>query len=83
MVVLCHWHSVRYWQKNGQDLGVGGSKWREAHGGNYRTVGKSIGFMVLGLFGSFVCDGVALLPKASLFPTKKTTIMAYPPLKPL
>lgn len=61
MVVLCHWHSVRYWQKNGQDLGVGGSKWREAHGGGVRTVGKSTGFMFLGLFGSFVCEILFLI----------------------
>lgn len=56
MVVLCHWHSVRQWRREGRDLGPAGSKWREAHGGMVRTVGKSTGFMLLGLFGSFLCE---------------------------
>ncbi len=56
MVVLCHWHSVRQWRREGRDLGPAGSKWREAHGGMVRTVGKSTGFMLLGLFGSFFCE---------------------------
>jgi len=52
MTVLCHWHSIRCWQKTGQDL----SWWREAHGGYGYTIGKSTLFMLLGFFGSFGCE---------------------------
>ncbi len=38
-----------------------GSKWREAHGGFFHTVGKPTGFMVLVLFGSFFSEIVSII----------------------
>jgi len=35
MVFICHWHSVRHWQRAGKL-----STWREDHGGIYCTVGR-------------------------------------------
>jgi hypothetical protein len=61
MVVLCHWHSVRYWQRMGYDLGTLGSNWREAHGGIFCTTGKAILFMVVGLVGSYLFEVLYIL----------------------
>ena len=54
MVISCHWHSVRQWQREGRDLGVMGSKWREAHGGMFCTVLKSTVYMFGALFASYI-----------------------------
>jgi hypothetical protein len=53
---LCHWHSVRQWQREGRDLGVMGSNWREAHGGYAGTMSKSFVFMLAGGFFSWVAQ---------------------------
>jgi hypothetical protein len=61
MVVLCHWHSIRLWQREGKFTGTFGSEWREAHGGIVLTNVKSMCFMVLGLFGSFLFEILFLI----------------------
>lgn len=53
MVFICHWHSVRQWQRSGK-LDI----WRKDHGGMICTVGKSIWFMISGFVGSAVAEGV-------------------------
>lgn len=53
MLILCHWHSIRQWQREGKDLGIMGSNWRAAHGGIVCTTLKSFFFMFVGLVGSF------------------------------
>jgi len=52
MAVLCHFHSIRLWLREGKDS----SEWRDAHGGFWHTNLKSTGFMVLGFFGSVACE---------------------------
>ena len=54
MVISCHWHSVRQWQREGRDLGVMGWKWREANGGMFCTVLKSTVYMFGALFASYI-----------------------------
>jgi hypothetical protein len=61
MLVSTHWHSVRQWQREGRDLRVMGSKWREAHGGIVRTCWKSIKYMVGGLFASYFFEILFLI----------------------
>jgi len=53
MTVICHWHTVRKAQREGRS-----ANWREAEGGMFCTVGKSIGFMVMGWFGSALAEFV-------------------------
>jgi hypothetical protein len=53
MVLICHWHSVRQWQRSGKL-----DTWRKDHGGMICTVGKSIWFMISGFFGSVLAEGV-------------------------
>ena len=53
MVFICHWHSVRQWQRSGKL-----DSWREDHGGMICTVGKSIWFMISGFLGSVLAEGV-------------------------
>jgi hypothetical protein len=56
MGVLCHFHSLQLWKKQGKNLGYHAAIWRESQGGWVRTVGKSVGLMALGLFGSFIFE---------------------------
>ena len=56
MAFLCHWHSIRLWQREGKF-----SEWREAHGGFVSRNVKSTGFMFIGLIGSFVCEILFLI----------------------
>lgn len=56
MVLSCHLHSVHQWGLMGRL-----EYWRHDHGGIVRTVGKSTGFMVLGLFGSFFFEILFLI----------------------
>ncbi len=51
MTVICHWHTVRKAQSEGRI-----DRWRETEGGMVCTVGKSIGFMVMGWFGSALAE---------------------------
>src|SRR5271163_1686288 len=53
MVFICHWDSVRQWQRMGRI-----KTWRQDHGGYVRTIGKSLWFMISGFFGSAVAEGV-------------------------
>jgi hypothetical protein len=51
MTVICHWHTVRKAQREGRL-----AYWRDSEGGMFCTVGKSIGFMVMGWFGSALAE---------------------------
>ena len=53
MTVICHWHTVRKAQREGRL-----ANWRDTEGGMFCTVGKSIGFMVMGWFGSALAEFV-------------------------
>lgn len=53
MTVICHWHTVRKAQREGRL-----DRWRETEGGMVSTVGKSIGFMVMGWIGSAVTETI-------------------------
>ncbi|MGA8733627.1 MAG: hypothetical protein WB558_06870 [Terriglobales bacterium] len=53
MTVICHWHTVRKAQREGRL-----ANWRDSEGGMFCTVGKSIGFMVMGWFGSALAEFV-------------------------
>jgi hypothetical protein len=53
MTVLCHWQTLRLAQAQGRV-----KNWRESEGGMFCTVGKSIGFMVMGWFGSALAEFV-------------------------
>jgi hypothetical protein len=85
MVFICHWHSVRQWQREGRNLGIMGSNWREAHGGIVYTVGKSIWFMLSGFFGSAIAEGIFIVAAYQVFPHDPTreSMMIYFALAPL
>jgi hypothetical protein len=85
MVFICLWHSVRQWQREGRDLGIMGSNWREAHGGIVCTVGKSIWFMVSGFFGSAIAEGVLIVTTFKIFPLGLTRegLMVFFAIAPL
>jgi hypothetical protein len=51
MTVICHWQTVRLAQAQGRV-----KNWRDSEGGMFCTVGKSIGFMVMGWFGSALAE---------------------------
>ena len=53
MTVICHWHTVRKAQREGRL-----AHWRDTEGGMVSTVGKSIGFMVMGWFGSALTETI-------------------------
>jgi hypothetical protein len=74
MVFICHWHSVRQWQRAGRL-----STWRRDHGGIFRTVGESILFMVGGFLGSALAETVFLVAANHIFPHERTrgSMMLY------
>lgn len=80
MIFICHWHSVRQWQRAGKL-----STWREDHGGIVCTVGKSIWFMVSGFFGSAVAEGIFLFGISIMFPHSgdRATLMLVFAVAPL
>lgn len=49
MVLICHWHNVRQWQR-ARKLRT----WRENHRSLCSTVGKAIWFMISGFLGSAI-----------------------------
>ena len=51
MTVICHWQTVRLAQAQGRV-----KNWRDSEGGMFCTVGKSIGFMLMGWFGSALAE---------------------------
>src|SRR5271163_1606527 len=51
MTVICHWQTVRLAQAQRRV-----KNWRESEGGMFCTVGASIGFMVMGWFGSALAE---------------------------
>ena len=63
MVFICHWHSVRQWQRAGKL-----DSWREDHGGLFCTVGKSIWFMFSGLLGSVAAEVIFCYGFGQVFP---------------
>jgi hypothetical protein len=63
MVFICHWHSIRQWQRAGKL-----STWRHDHGGIVCTVGKSIWFMVAGFFGSALAEAAFLIEGVHVCP---------------
>jgi hypothetical protein len=63
MVFICHFHSIRQWQRAGKL-----DTWREDHGGIFRTVGKSMWFMIGGFFGSAITEGIFLYVLFATFP---------------
>lgn len=80
MVFICHWHTVRQWQRAGKL-----STWREDHGGIYSTVGKSVWFMISGFFGSAIAEGVFVVAAYQIFPHEPTRegMMIYFAIAPL
>ena len=68
MVFICHWHTVRQWQRAGKL-----STWREDHGGIYCTVGRSIWFMVSGFFGSAIAEAVFFIAGMKACPRELET----------
>jgi len=56
MVFVCHWRSVRQWQREGRL-----DTWREDHGGIAHTAGKSTLFMIVGFFGSVLTEAIFLV----------------------
>jgi hypothetical protein len=80
MVFICHFHSIRRWQRAGKL-----DTWREDHGGIFRTVGKSMWFMIGGFFGSAITEGIFLYVLFTTFPqgidrTGKMLVFAVAPL---
>jgi hypothetical protein len=57
MLVICHYPAMRRAQRAGN-----GAQWRANEGGFQKTLPKSFGFMLLGIFGSFaaICGMLAL-----------------------
>jgi hypothetical protein len=62
MVFICHFQSVRQWQRMGKQ-----ATWREDHGGIFHTAGKSVWFMVSGFFGSAVAEAIFLFGISAMF----------------
>jgi hypothetical protein len=85
MVFICHWQSIRQWQRAGKNLGVMGSNWRKAHGGIVCTVGKSLWFMASGFFGSAIAESVLVVTTFKIFPQGLTRegLMAFFAIAPL
>lgn len=85
MVFICHWRSIRQWQREGRDLGTMGSNWREAHGGMICTVAKSLWFMVSGFFGSAIAESILVVTTFKIFPQGLTRegLMAFFAIAPL
>jgi hypothetical protein len=83
MVISTHWHSVRLWQREGRDLGVMGSKWREAHGGMFCTVLKSTVYMFGALFASYFFEVLYLYAFQYVPLTGTVKVLAYFELFPL
>lgn len=94
-MVVCRWRSVRQWQREGKDLGVMGSKWREAQGGWSLSILKSFLCMFAGGFFSFVAQmsavalhwfitghGIFFMPTYSTDPTP-TDLTIFWSLMPL
>jgi hypothetical protein len=63
MVFICHWHSVRQWQRAGKL-----KTWRQDHGGIFQTVGKAVWFMFSGLFGSVLAEVIFCIGFGQVFP---------------
>lgn len=85
MVFICHWHSIRQWQRERRDLGMMGSNWREAQGGIVCTVGRSLWFMLSGFFGSAIAEGVLIVTTFKIFPLGLTRegLMVFFAIAPL
>lgn len=75
MMALCHFHGIRQWQRAGKL-----STYSEDHGGFWLTNLKSTGFLVLGFFGSFVCE--ALFSKAFKYVVPFVPVHYYGPPEP-
>jgi hypothetical protein len=56
MVVSCHWHSARQWQRMGRL-----DSWRRDHGGIIRTVTKSTLYMFGGILASYFFEILFLI----------------------
>lgn len=80
MAFICHWHSVRRWQRAGKL-----SAWREDQGDLCSTKGKSIWFMVSGFFSYAIAERVFLVAADQIFPQELTreSMMTYFALAPL
>lgn len=80
MVFICHWHTVRRWQRAGKL-----STWRGDHGGIYSTVGKSVWFMISGFFGSAIAEGVFVVAAHQTLPNEpaRESRMIYFAIAPL
>ena len=63
MVFICHWHTMRQWQRAGQL-----KTWRQDHGGIWHTLAKSIWFMVSGFFGSIIGEVIFLYGTTLFWP---------------
>ena len=69
MVFICHWHSVRQWQR-AEKLNT----WRQDHGGMFRTVGKSVWFMIVGFFGSVAAEVIFAILLGKVFPERLSSL---------
>jgi hypothetical protein len=79
MVFVCHWHTMRQWQRAGKL-----NTWRQDHGGIFHTVGKAVWFMVAGFFGSIIGEviflwGTTLIWRDYVDPKAYTLVFAVAP----
>jgi hypothetical protein len=69
MVFICHWHSVRQWQRSGKL-----NTWRQVHGGMRHTLAKSIWFMVNGFIGSVAAEVIFSIGLGKVFPERLSSL---------
>jgi hypothetical protein len=69
MVFICHWHTVRQWQRAGKL-----NTWRQDHGGMRHTLAKSIWFMVSGFFGSVAAEVIFAIGLGKVFPERLSSL---------
>lgn len=69
MVFVCHWHSVRQWQRS-KKLNT----WRQDHGGMWHTLAKSIWFMVSGFIGSVAAEVIFAIALGKVFPERLSSL---------
>ena len=69
MVFICYLADPKYWRAFRREKSGEIHSWREDYGGDiYSTVGRSMGFMAGGFFGSIVAEGILLVAMHTMFP---------------
>lgn len=79
MVILCHFHSIRLWIREGKPLGM----WSESHGGWLHNNLKATGFMVVGFLGSALAEGIFLVTAHDKFSLTRESMLLYFAIAPL